>query len=188
MLGVALRTAQLWADQGILTAWRTQGGHRRISRSSVESVLAERHQKVVPLDYSRQAQVYDQLPLRVLLAESTEQQRLFRQSIRGWGLPILLLTAGNGTDTLLQIGRESPDLLIANLDVIGISGLDLVRNLARSTHREGMDIVLITALPTNEIARQGELPPEILLIHGMASIADLKAICTRTIKHRIIRL
>jgi excisionase family DNA binding protein len=188
MLGVAVRTAQLWADQGILAAWRTQGGHRRISRASVEAILEDKRQKAVPLSHRQQTHVYAQPPLRVLLADSTEQQRLFRQSIRGWGLPILLLTARNGYDTLLQIGRESPDLLIANLNLIGISGLDMVRNLARSTHREGMEIVLITTLTGNEIACWGELPPEILVIYGMPSIADLKAICTRIIQHRTIRL
>ena len=40
MLGVSLRTAQLWAESGLLEAWKTDGGHRRISRHSVERLLA----------------------------------------------------------------------------------------------------------------------------------------------------
>ena len=31
-LGVALRTVQLWVEAGVLPAWKTAGGHRRISR------------------------------------------------------------------------------------------------------------------------------------------------------------
>lgn len=39
ILGVSLRTVQLWVDGGILEAWKTAGGHRRISRASVEALL-----------------------------------------------------------------------------------------------------------------------------------------------------
>ncbi|MBI2308921.1 MAG: helix-turn-helix domain-containing protein [Rhodocyclales bacterium] len=39
ILGVSLRTVQLWVDGGILEAWKTAGGHRRVSRASVEALL-----------------------------------------------------------------------------------------------------------------------------------------------------
>ncbi|MEK9953666.1 MAG: helix-turn-helix domain-containing protein [Curvibacter sp.] len=42
VLGVAVRTVQLWVESGVLPAWRTAGGHRRISRGAVEKLLAER--------------------------------------------------------------------------------------------------------------------------------------------------
>lgn len=40
LLGVALRTAQLWVEAGTLRAWKTAGGHRRITRESVNALLA----------------------------------------------------------------------------------------------------------------------------------------------------
>jgi excisionase family DNA binding protein len=39
LLGVALRTVQLWVEAGTLSAWKTAGGHRRITRESVEAML-----------------------------------------------------------------------------------------------------------------------------------------------------
>lgn len=39
LLGVSLRTVQLWVDSGILQAWKTAGGHRRISSTSVDALL-----------------------------------------------------------------------------------------------------------------------------------------------------
>lgn len=39
LLGVSLRTVQLWVDSGVLQAWKTAGGHRRISSASVEALL-----------------------------------------------------------------------------------------------------------------------------------------------------
>ena len=41
-LGVALRTVQLWVEGGVLPAWKTAGGHRRISRVAVERLIRER--------------------------------------------------------------------------------------------------------------------------------------------------
>ncbi|MEO1575447.1 MAG: helix-turn-helix domain-containing protein, partial [Pseudomonadota bacterium] len=37
-LGVSVRTVQLWSEKGILDAWKTSGGHRRITRESVARV------------------------------------------------------------------------------------------------------------------------------------------------------
>ena len=37
-LGVALSTVQLWVETGILPAWKTPGGHRRIPVDVVDSI------------------------------------------------------------------------------------------------------------------------------------------------------
>ncbi|MFY8043989.1 MAG: MerR family transcriptional regulator, partial [Rhodoferax sp.] len=37
-LGVAVRTVQLWVESGVLPAWRTAGGHRRIARAAVDKL------------------------------------------------------------------------------------------------------------------------------------------------------
>jgi excisionase family DNA binding protein len=39
LLNVSLRTAQLWVEKGLLEAWKTTGGHRRISRASINRRL-----------------------------------------------------------------------------------------------------------------------------------------------------
>ncbi|MDI4667365.1 helix-turn-helix domain-containing protein, partial [Xanthobacter autotrophicus] len=42
LLGMAVRSIQLMVDRGELEAWKTPGGHRRISRDSVERWLRSR--------------------------------------------------------------------------------------------------------------------------------------------------
>ena len=39
MLGVSVGTVQLWSESGLLQAWKTAGGHRRVIRASVEKLL-----------------------------------------------------------------------------------------------------------------------------------------------------
>jgi excisionase family DNA binding protein len=47
-LGVAVRTVQLWVEAGVLTAWKTAGGHRRIPRAALEELLVERNKVMHP--------------------------------------------------------------------------------------------------------------------------------------------
>ncbi len=39
LLGVAVSTVQKWVELGKLASWKTPGGHRRIPRASIETVL-----------------------------------------------------------------------------------------------------------------------------------------------------
>lgn len=41
LLGVSIRTAQLWVESGQLPSWKTPGGHRRIPRQAVLDLIEE---------------------------------------------------------------------------------------------------------------------------------------------------
>ena len=42
LLGIAVSTAQKWIENGVLPAWKTPGGHRRVRLSAVSALLRER--------------------------------------------------------------------------------------------------------------------------------------------------
>ncbi|MFV2055051.1 MAG: helix-turn-helix domain-containing protein, partial [Thiohalomonadales bacterium] len=46
ILSVSLRTVQLWEKSGILTAWKTAGGHRRIEKDSIKKLLDKRAEQL----------------------------------------------------------------------------------------------------------------------------------------------
>lgn len=47
LLGVSIRTAQMWVESGQLPSWKTPGGHRRIPRQSVLNLIEETGQDPV---------------------------------------------------------------------------------------------------------------------------------------------
>lgn len=49
LLGVSVRTAQLWVESGQLPSWKTPGGHRRIPRQAVLDLIEDTQQEPVPL-------------------------------------------------------------------------------------------------------------------------------------------
>lgn len=158
-LGVSLRTAQLWVESGLLEAWKTEGGHRRISRASVEKLLADKGPEFIAAAESEGGQ------LRVLVVEDDNALlKLYRLRLESWCLPLSLSLASNGYEALMRIGRERPDLMILDLNLPGIDGFRMLQTLACSPFREGMEIVVVTGLSEDAIADRGGLPGGVKLL------------------------
>lgn len=154
MLGVSLRTAQLWVESGVLRAWKTAGGHRRILTSSVEALLKERKQALESPASNR--------PFKLLVVEDDpDLLKLYGLHVANWALPITLVTATNGFEGLIRVGEAKPDLLIADLNMPGVDGFRMIRSLRANPDFRNMDIVVVTALGKDEIADRGGLPDDI---------------------------
>jgi len=155
LLGVALRTAQLWVESGVLRAWKTAGGHRRILRSSVDAVLAARRESVKgPASGPAAFKV-------VVVEDEPALLKLYQLKFADWGLPIELITATNGFEGLIRIGETRPQLLITDLNMPGMDGFRMIRSLRNSTEFRDLKIVAVTALGKAEIADRGGLPEDV---------------------------
>lgn len=154
LLGVSLRTAQLWTESGLLQAWRTPGGHRRILRASVERLLAESPPAEEP-----EAAAPDQDELRIVVAEDDlALRRLYAMRLAEWPLKAQLVVVGSGVEALIAVGRHAPDLLITDLRMPEMDGFRMLETLRGMPDLVGMDIVVVTGLDAAEIARRGGLP------------------------------
>ncbi|QEE43731.1 helix-turn-helix domain-containing protein (plasmid) [Rhizobium sp. WL3] len=56
LLGVSIRTAQLWVESGQLPSWKTPGGHRRIPRQAVLDLIEDPAQ--APIDLGANAVIF----------------------------------------------------------------------------------------------------------------------------------
>ncbi|WP_045224549.1 response regulator [Methyloterricola oryzae] len=193
-LGISLRTAQLWSEQGILEAWKTEGGHRRITQRSVDHLLMGGRKEDAP-------RVGDKAPaevaqfritlepeiekLRVLVVEDDNVLlKLYRLCFEHWDLPVELSTASNGYDGLILVGRTSPDMLIADLMLPGMDGFSMIRTLHGSALREGLEIVVVTGLDDTSIEAQGGLPPGIRVFKKPVPFDTLRNHVKRLIDRR----
>jgi excisionase family DNA binding protein len=182
-LGVSLRTAQLWVDSGILEAWKTEGGHRRISVASVERLMQT--QSPLPVTGPLETALTDSGRLKILVAEDDNVLiKLYRARIATWGLPIDVTTASNGYEALVLVGREQPDLMISDLMMPGMDGFQMVRTLTASSFREGMEIVVVTGMDSAEISAKGGLPPGVRVLSKPVPFAELKALAESLIARR----
>ena len=183
MLGVSLRTAQLWVDSGILEAWKTDGGHRRIKVDSVQRLLREQKPTEQSADASGDSAALTRL--KVLVVEDDNVLlKLYRLRIAAWQLPVDVTTASNGYEALVLIGREQPDLMIADLNMPGLDGFQMVRTLVTSSFREGMQIVVVTGLDAVDVAFRGGLPEGVRLFSKPVPFAELREIASDILRHR----
>lgn len=166
-LGVSLRTVQLWSEAGLLRAWKTPGGHRRILNVSIDELLQRRTGVG-----ARRAPTGD---FQVLVVEDEPDFRqLFELHLRSWGLPIHLTSVPSGFDALLQIGASRPDLLITDLRMPGIDGFEMLRALKASGAISELDIIVVTALTEHTIAERGGLPPGVTVLYKPLRFAELR--------------
>lgn len=176
LLGVSLRTAQLWVESGVLRAWKTAGGHRRILRSSVDALLQDRKRAV----QGRAAPGQFKL---LIVEDDPDLLKLYRMHIEAWGMPIDLVTATNGFEGLIRIGEAKPNLVIADLSMPGMDGFRMIRSLHANADFKDMDILVVTALGKDEITDRGGLPEGVQIFTKPAPFSALE----RLVRERVER-
>lgn len=168
-LGVALSTVQAWVETGVLPAWKTAGGHRRIPAEAV-AAISQRQRAVLEKAPDRQR-------FKVLVVEDDAVTRaMYARQFAEWNLPISLLMAEDGFEGLLLIGRHSPDLIITDLAMPEMDGFRMIRRL--KTHAAAIRgaIIVVTGLSAEEIAEQGGLPAGIPVYSKPIPFAALRSL------------
>ncbi len=175
-LGVALRTVQLWVESGVLPAWKTAGGHRRISRAAVERLIGERRAALSGEGAAAESVAGQRLRLMVV-EDEPELLRLLTMVIAGWELPLDVTPAANGFEALLKMGQHCPDLLLTDLNMPGMDGFKMISSLRGIGQGFGeMEIVVVTALSPEDIARRGGLPEGVRVFHKPVPFDELEGL------------
>ena len=166
-LGVSLGTVQNMVESGVLDAWKTAGGHRRIPASSVDSLLAKRRKQITrPGDPAGQ--------LDILIAEDDPTlQKLYQMTFDSWKLPLNLRIVADGFEGLLQVGQQMPDILIADLMMPGMDGFEMIRRLRAMPELSSMDIIVVSAIDADEI-RQRDMPGDVTIFGKPIPFHEIK--------------
>ncbi len=182
ILGISVRTAQLWVENGTLEGWKTEGGHRRISLASVHRLQQSKLALVAPAMVETNRL---QERMNILVVEDDNLLlRLYKTQMESWQLPLSVATARNGIEALILVGRLSPDLLISDLQMPELDGFGMLRTLARTPYREGMEIVVVTGMEADDIAAAGGLPDDIKVLRKPVHFAELRSLCENLLARR----
>ena len=175
LLGVSHRTVQLWVEGGVLQAWKTAGGHRRILLTSVHRLVAQRNQAVAGGQPPAAPTQAPSTARRIVMADDDATLlRLYELEISGWNLDAELIKARDGFDALIRIGEARPDLLISDLNMPGMDGFRMVRTLRADPRYGKMAIIVISGLDRATIASMG-LPADIPVFSKPVRFTELRA-------------
>lgn len=125
MLGVARRTLILWIENGHLKAYKTPGGHRRITRNDLLTFL-QNQSMPVPSELFPESE-------RVLIIEENEQilqdtALLLKQHPNA---PYQVQVARNGYEGLLKTGLVNPSIILLNLSMSMLDGMEVLRHIRK---------------------------------------------------------
>jgi excisionase family DNA binding protein len=170
LLGVSVGTVQLWVESGLLQAWKTAGGHRRVLRDSVEGLL---HKKPAPPPETVPAP----RRMRVLVVEDDANLlRLYGAQIARWPLATDVTLVDNSINALLHMGRGGPDLLISDLHMAGMDGFGMLKVLHEAPEMAYTKVVVVTGLDADEVKARGGVPPGVEVLAKPIPFARLLSI------------
>ena len=155
MLGVSIGTVQLWVESGLLKAWKTTGGHRRVLRDSIDQIL----RKTPPAGSAPPPPPAVSRRLRVMVVEDDRSLlRLYQVQISRWAIAPEVTYMHSAVSALLGMGHRCPDLLFTDLHMPGMDGFHMLRELRKSVEADKTTIVAVTGLDEEDIALRGGLP------------------------------
>ena len=153
LLGLSVATVQSLVEKGEIDAWKTLGGHRRIALRSINAYLA----KVGP--QSSKAATDPGSRLRVLVVEDDlDLLELYRCNFENWDLPVDCTLMTSALEALMDIASMQPDLLITDVSMPGLDGLEMLKVLSRNQSLTELHIIVISGLEAAAIQARGGLP------------------------------
>jgi CheY-like chemotaxis protein len=147
MLQVDASTVAKWVDKGLLVAFRTPGGHRRVRGPDLRSFCIA-HQMPIPEQLGSQ---------RVrLLAVDGEKQALnaLKRALASFSDRIELVTTASGIDAVLIVVEQKPHGVLVDLQLPDLPGVDLLRRLRRRPGLEHVRFLAMSSKVTEKVERE----------------------------------
>jgi excisionase family DNA binding protein len=121
LLHVNPRSVINWIEQNLLPSYRTPGGHRRIRHDDLLAFL-RKHQIPTP------ASLVEGGFTVLVVDDEQEIVELIRNYFQRHG-SYEVVTASDGISALLEVGRVKPDLLILDIMIPGVDGIEVCRRI-----------------------------------------------------------
>lgn len=176
MLGMAVRSIQLMVDRGDLQAWKTPGGHRRITRESLErwmrgSVASSPAQGDGRRSTRRRGAA--RAPRVLVIEDSTHYQNLLSMLFEKRFPDVELHVAVDGILGLASFGHLQPDLLIVDILLPGIDGATLIAGLRRHALFGRCELIVLTALDEAQRAPYQMALEGVPVVHKSRLVGEL---------------
>jgi len=172
LLGVSFQTVARWMDRGYLQGWRTPGGHRFINASSLEEMLRKGQTST-----TREAPAAS-AGLRILAVDdSADDLLLLRATLLSVFPNASISTADNAFAALISIGMASPDVLITDIMMPDVDGVEMIRNLRENPQTSSIMVIVVSSYREKALAQKfGPLPEGVPFLSKPVQAEALQAL------------
>ena len=164
-LGVSVPTVQRWVDLGHLKAWKTVGGHRRIDAESAENFIRVQMQQRGGEAADAAAPADAVAPFLVLVVDDNPDDRDLLCALVEIAVPgARIVVAANGFDALIEVGKAMPDLIVTDITMPHMDGVEMIRHLSTQGDARPPAIVAVSSHSAAHVQKLGGLPPGVALL------------------------
>lgn len=176
MLGMAVRSVQLMVDRNELEAWKTPGGHRRISRASVERWMSTQGaERTAQLSSATATPASGRASKILLIEDSIHFQNLVGLIVQQHFPGVVLHVANDGITGLALYGQTQPDVLIVDILLPGIDGATLITTLRSHPQFSRSRLIVVTSLDEQQREPYAFALQGVKVIHKPRLVAELPA-------------
>lgn len=138
LLQVNPSSVKKWVDDGLLVAFRTPGGHRRIRAADLVEFL-DAHKMPIP------RHLRDTAKRRLLLVDDDlAQLRALARAFGRYSDRLEVVSAGNGIDALVLVGSFRPHYVLLDIFMPEIDGLEVCRRLKKNPTTRAVRVIAVT--------------------------------------------
>jgi excisionase family DNA binding protein len=176
ILGISVSSVQQLVEAGVIEAWKTKGGHRRIPLAAVTAYKAQPGAAAAngPTPAPRIGAGAGRAATILVVEDNPMQRALYQRHIGAWGLPASLTFCENGYQALLEIARRQPDILLADIVMDGIDGYEVINTIVGDPQLRPMHIAILSGLDQAALAERGGVPPGVVFFGKPVNYDELR--------------
>ncbi len=132
-----------WIDDGLIPAYRTPGGHRRVERGALIRFLRDQGMPI-PRQLAGVARL-------LLVDDDVNFLRTTRRLLTKRASGLTVETAVSSMDALLKIGIFRPDAVLVDAKMPGVDGVELCRRLQSDTETKHITVIAMSGRVTTRL-------------------------------------
>lgn len=193
VLGISVTSVQQLVETGVLQAWKTRGGHRRIPVAAVQafkSVSRSAPQSTLSQVASTPSQVasapaQDQR-IGVLVVEDNPIQRaIYQKQLSLLDAALEVTFCENGYHALIEIARRLPDILLVDIVMDGIDGYEVINTIMAYPELADIHIAIITSLSADALVLRGGIPAGVVYFQKPVNYDELRGYLRACCAHKL---